>query len=381
MSQAATIFFTGLLLSGLANAKAPSEKTLDAEVHKLMAQTNTKGLALGIVDKGRVTFVKAYGVRNENGDALQTDTIMYGASLTKSVFSYAVMQLMDQKKLDLDRPIASYLDKPLPEYPTEPKYTAWSDLANDDRWKKITPRMTLTHSTGFANFAFLEPDNKLHIHFEPGSRYAYSGDGILLLQFAIEKGLKLDVNELTQNLIFKPLGMTRTSLIWRDDFKGNLADGWAEDGHVEEHDERSKVRAAGSMDTTIADFSKFAAAVVSGKGLSTSARSEMLGPQLRITTKRQFPTLMSELPTQQQKNNLHAGLGVVVFDGPQGQGFYKGGHNDTTANTWVCIKKGKKCVVILANDVRAEKAFPHLVKFVLGETGVPYDWEYGFASN
>lgn len=381
MRKLVAIFFTGLLLSGLANANAPSEEVLDAEVRRLMTQTNSKGLALAIVDKGQVTFVKAYGVRNENGDALQTDTIMYGASLTKAVFSYVVMRLVDQKKLDLDRQIASYLDKPLPEYPTEPKYAAWSDLANDDRWKKITPRMALTHSTGLANFAFVEPDNKLHIHFEPGSRYAYSGDGILLLQFAIEKGLRLDVNELTQDLIFKPLGMTRTSLIWRDDFKGNLADGWTEDGNIEEHDERSKVRAAGSMDTTIEDFSKFAAAVITGKGLSRSARVEMFGPQLRITTKQQFPTLMPELPPEQQKNNLHAGLGVVVFEGPQGKGFYKGGHNDTTANTWVCIKKGKKCVVILSNDVRSEKIFPQLVKFVLGETGVPYDWEYGFKSN
>lgn len=53
--------------------------------------------------------------------------------------------------------------------------------------------MVLTHSTGFANFAYLEPDEKLRIHFEPDSRYAYSGEGIILLQFAIEKGQGLDL--------------------------------------------------------------------------------------------------------------------------------------------------------------------------------------------
>lgn len=379
MRKLSAVFFAGLLLSESTNASPPTQKALDAEAQKVMTQTGAKGLALAIVDKGNVTFLKAYGVRNENGEVLKTDTIMYGASLTKSVFSYAVMQLVDQKKLNLDKPIATYLDKPLPDYPTEPKYAAWSDLAGDDRWKKITPRIIMTHSTGLANFSFVEPDNKLHIHFEPGSRYAYSGDGILLLQFAIEKGLGLDVGELTQNQVFKPLGMTRTSLIWRDDFKSNLADGWRDDGHVEAHDERSKVRAAGSMDTTIEDFSKFAAAFINGKGLSPAARTEMLKPQLLITTKQQFPTLLPELPIKQQNSNLYAGLGVILFDGPQGRGFYKGGHNDTTANTWVCIEKGKKCIVILANDVRAEKAFPGLVKFVLGDTGVPYDWEYGLS--
>ncbi|WP_040309805.1 serine hydrolase domain-containing protein, partial [Asticcacaulis biprosthecium] len=244
-------------------------------------------------------------------------------------------------------------------------------------WRKITPRIILTHSTGFANFGFLEPDGRLKIHFEPGARYAYSGDGIILLQFAIEKGLNLDVGQLTQAQ-FDRLGMTRTSLIWRPDFAGNLADGWGEDGQTEPHDERSKVRAAGSMDTTITDIARFTAALVRGDGLSPASRAELTKPQLHITTRSQFNSFQPELPPEQQRKDLYAGLGVVVFDGPQGPGYYKGGHNDTTGNTMVCIEQGQRCVVILANDVRAEKAFPGLVKLILGETGVPYDWEYGF---
>ena len=117
--------------------------------------------------------------------------------------------------------------------------------------------MCLTHSTGFGNFWFIEPDQKLHIHFEPGTRYSYSGEGLILLQFVIEhgrkaQGLGLDVGDLTK-ANFDRLGMTRTSLVWRDDFAGNLADGWDDQGQVQEHDRRSKVRAAGSMDTTISD--------------------------------------------------------------------------------------------------------------------------------
>lgn len=67
----------------------------------------------------------------------------------------------------------------------------------------------------------------------------------------------------------------------------------------------------------------------------------------------------------------------MVFNGPQGPGFFKGGHNDTTANTWVCVERRRRCVVILSNDVRAEAAFPELVASVLGETGAPWSWEYG----
>jgi CubicO group peptidase (beta-lactamase class C family) len=50
--------------------------------------------------------------------------------------------------------------------------------------------MCLTHSTGFSNFWFIEPDQKLHIHFEPGTHFSYSGEGFILLQFVVEHGRK-----------------------------------------------------------------------------------------------------------------------------------------------------------------------------------------------
>ncbi|HYM87119.1 MAG TPA: serine hydrolase, partial [Pseudoxanthomonas sp.] len=177
--------------------------------------------------------------------------------------------------------------------------------------------------------------------------------------------------------VFDRFGMANTGMMWRADFAGNLADGWRMDGSVEPHDERGKVRAAGSMDTTIADMAKLAAGYINGDGLSAKGAAELVKAQLPITTASQFPSLQPELPAKQWRRDLAAGLGVIVFDGPQGHGFYKGGHNDSTANTWVCVQRGRRCVVILANDVRAEAAFPQLVRFVLGETGAPWEWEYG----
>jgi CubicO group peptidase (beta-lactamase class C family) len=177
--------------------------------------------------------------------------------------------------------------------------------------------------------------------------------------------------------VFDRFGMTRTSLVWRPDFAGDLADGWDANGRPEPHDERGRVRAAGSMDTTIADFARFAAAFSRGEGLSAATRREMLRPQLPITTRSQFPTLQPEAPAERRWPGLAAGLGLILFDGPQGRGFFKGGHNDTTANFWVCLERSRRCVVILANDVRAERAFPALVDSILGETGLPWRWEYG----
>ena len=313
------------------------------------------------------------------------DTVMYGASLTKAVFGYTVMQLVDQGKLNLDTPIKDDLDNPLPSYGPDPvfpdKYVPYKDLAGNSRWEKITPRMCLMHSTGFSNFWFLEPDQKLHIHTQPGTHYSYSGEGFILLQFAIEhgrktQGLGLDVGDLI-NANFDRLGMPRTSLVWREAFAGNLSDGWNDQGEPQKHDRRSKVRAAGSMDTTISDLAKFAGALVRGDDLSTASRAEMTRPGLHIATAHQFPPFLPDLPLSEQRRDLYAGLGVVVFEGPQGHGFYKGGHDGQTANSMVCIETGQRCIVILSNDVRSEAGFAELVRFVLGNTGVPYDWEYG----
>jgi CubicO group peptidase (beta-lactamase class C family) len=357
------------------SAQAITMRTIDLAAQRAIADTGAKGLAIAYIDKGRVKTVQTYGIRNAAGDPLTADTILYGASLTKAVFGYLSMQLAAEGHLKLDLPIASLLAKPLPEYGNLPAYGNWGDLAGDQRWKNITPRMALGHATGFANFAFLEPDKKLRIHFDPGIRYAYSGEGIMLLQFGIEKGLGLNIEDELQRRLFKPLGMTRTSLKWQDHFTGNNADGWDENGTVEAHDQRSRVRAAGSMDTSIANMAKMAAAMVRGYGLTPAQAREFSNGSIPITTRQQFPTLLPDAP-ETERPKAKAALGVISFDGPQGQGWFKGGHNDTTANTLVCLTKKQRCILIMANDVRAEKAFPGIVRALLGETGAPYQWEY-----
>jgi len=359
--------------------RIPTRTELDSEIRRAMDATGSKGMAVAIIDRGRVVHVTAQGVRNAAGDPLRTDTVMYGASLTKAVFGYLVMQLVEEGKLDLDTPISAYLDKPLPEYvgqDVEDLYARWSDLAGDERWRKLTPRILLTHSAGFANFGFAEPDGKLKFNFEPGSRYSYSGDGLILLQFVIERGLGLDLEAEADRRIFLRFGMTRSSLEWSADFAGNLADGFDDQGKVQPHDERSAPRAAGSLDTTIEDMAKLVAGYVRGDGLSPAGRRELTRPQLPITTRSQFPVLQPDLPVAERWPNLAAGLAVITFQGPQGAAFFKGGGNPITANTWVCVEKRRRCVVILSNDARSRAAFPRLVRFAIGETGAPWQWEY-----
>jgi CubicO group peptidase (beta-lactamase class C family) len=163
-----------LLTSSGSLACLPGAAAIDARVRAAMAETRANGMAIAVIDDGRVAYVQAYGARNAKGDPLQTDTVMYGASLTKTVMAYTTLTLVDQDKLDLDAALADYLERPLISYGEGQahlaKYGPYRDLAGDERWRRITARMALTHSTGFHNFWFIEPDQKLRIHFDPGSR-------------------------------------------------------------------------------------------------------------------------------------------------------------------------------------------------------------------
>ena len=145
---------------------------IDATVTRLMRAAEVTGVSIAILNDGKIAYLKSYGVRDkEKRLPLTEDSVMTAASFTKVAFAYLAMQLVDQKILDLDHPVYQYLPKPLPEYPE------YKDLTNDPRAKRITARMLLSHTSGFPNWRAFEDDRKLRIHFEPGSRYAYSGEG------------------------------------------------------------------------------------------------------------------------------------------------------------------------------------------------------------
>lgn len=345
--------------------------SLDTEVGRLMAREGVEGLALAVVADGRVAHVAAYGLRSRERDLpLTTSTIMYGASLTKTAFAYMMMQLVDEGRLDLDKPLAELLPRPLPEYED------YGDLKGDERWRALTPRILLTHTSGFANFRWVDPDKRLRFHFDPGTRYRYSGEGFYILQLVLEEGLGLDVGKEMQTRVFDRFGMTNTSMAWRPDFALNLADGYGLDGKMEPHDERSRASAAGSMDTSVEDQAKLWAGIMRGEGLSRSSRAELVRPSFPITSAHQFPSLDTTEDPRNAEIHLAAGLGLVTFQDRSGPAWFKGGHNDWTGNMVICLENGQRCLVMLANDVRAERIFPEIARLVLGETQMPWRWEY-----
>ena len=347
-----------------------SSAEIDAEVTRLMEAGRVPGLAVALIAEGAVQYVRAYGYADiDEGRALEIDTVMAGASFTKSAFAYAVMTLVDEGRVDLDRPISAYLARSLPEYEN------YADLADDPRWRAWTPRMLLSHVSGMPNWRWLSDDDKLTILFEPGSRYAYSGEGIALMQFVLEEGLGIDVGALMQERVFNRFAMSRTSMTWREDFRPNFARGFDANGVNLGHPVRERAGAAGSMDTTIEDFAAFLAAIQRREGLSAAARAEMLRPQIAITSRTQFPT---QFPVDTDENRdiaLSYGLGWGLFQSPYGAAFFKEGHDDGWNNYALCLDEARRCIVLMANSSNGESIFLYIVDALMGETNLPWRWE------
>jgi CubicO group peptidase (beta-lactamase class C family) len=374
---AAYSFYSGAQQITRLDGSFLSSSKADSIIRKLMHDGKVMGLCISVLNDNRPVYTRAFGLKNnQTKEALDTATVLYGASLSKAVFAFLVMQLVQQRVIDLDKPIYKYLDKPLTDY------DKYKDLAGDERWKQITARMCLSHTTGFPNWRFFKPytgaydqKGKLAIYFTPGSRYAYSGEGMVLLQMVIEKITGRDIQQLAVEKIFTPAGMTRTGFTWQPAFDDDYAAGHDENGAVLFKDKKSAPNAAGSMVTTIADYSRFIAYVMQGKGLNKKTKALMLSPQIKINSKYGFPTLSHDTTDENNAIQLAYGLGWGVFKCKYGKAFTKGGHDDGWRHYNVNFPDKKISIIILTNSANGEGIFKDLLEKIIGDTYTPWRWE------
>jgi CubicO group peptidase (beta-lactamase class C family) len=343
---------------------------IDAAVTRLMGLADVTGVGLALFDKGAPVFLKAYGFRDtEKRLALTPDSVMTAASLTKSAFATVVMQLVEEGRLDLDKRVIDYLPRPLPEYP------AYKDLADDARYKLLTLRMLLSHTSGFPNWRSFNDNQKLNINFEPGSRFAYSGEGIQLAQLVVETVTKKPLTVLMRERLFFPDGMRRTSLVWERRFESDFANGYDAYGRSLGPERRRTADAAGSMQTTLRDYASFLREFLQGRTLRPKTREEMLSPQVRILSKHEFPSLSTETTTENDAIRLSYGLGWGLYWTPYGRAFFKEGHDEGWRHYCVCFDASGKGLLLMTNSSNGEGIFPELLKTLLGNPETPLEWE------
>jgi CubicO group peptidase (beta-lactamase class C family) len=352
-----------------------SAPTAAAIADKELAADHVMGAQIAILNNGILVWTHTYGLRDaEKKLPMTADTNIWAASITKSVFATFVMGLVETHRFDLDTPVHAMLSEPLDQY--DSYRDSATELMRDPRWAKVTPRMLLAHTSGLANVLFLEPDKKFHFHFDPGTRFAYSGEGLNILQLAVEEKLGAPLDILMQREIFAPFGMKRTGMIWREDFRADTALRYDARGKLIGATRRDKPRAAGSMATTVSDLARFLEALLAGKVLQPETRARMFAPQIAIKAAHQFPTLGTETSDEGPRVGLAYGVGWGLLTKTKyGPAIFKEGHGDGAENYLICFLRSGDCMIVLTNSDNGELAFQPLLEKLLGDTVTPWEWE------
>lgn len=348
----------------------------EAFARKTLEEAHVTGAQIAVLVKGKLVWSAAFGSRRQEPHLpMERETTTWAASITKGVFATYVMQLVERGEFDLDKPVAQQLNRSLEAY--EPYKDKAADLVKDPAWPRVTPRMLLAHTSGLDNFAMFEPDKKMHLRFSPGTRYLYSGEGINLVQFVIEEQKKRSLDQLMQEALFAPLGMTRTGLIYRKEFEDNVADRFDAEEKFRSKTQRFPARGAGSMSTSAEDLARFTTALLKGKILKRATLKQMLKPYIQIRSLHQNALVPGEGEgTEAPQVGLAYGMGWgLLTKTAYGPAFFKEGHGDGAQNYMVCFEKPQICMILLTNSDNGERAFRPLLETILGATMIPWEWE------
>lgn len=186
------------------------------------------------------------------------DTVFQAASLTKPVVAFAVLQMVQAGRLDLDAPVSRYLPGGYTHYRSVLRRGPGdaSDAVAAGLLARIPVGTLLNHTSGLPNWS----GSGLSTAFAPGERWQYSGEGYVLLQAVVEAVAGLPFESFMQECVFQPLGMRDSSLSWQERFAPRAAKGQAAGGATRQAVFRYPVAAA-SLYTTAADYARFMAAL------------------------------------------------------------------------------------------------------------------------
>lgn len=344
---------------------------VEAAVLSAFRQANIRTAAVAVVTGRGPVFSRTLGVRvGDQGGLADDDTVFRAASLSKPVFAYLVLTLVKDGRLDLDRPLHTYLPKRLPQY------AEYADLAGDSRYEAITARLVLTHRTGFPNWRWQSPDRKLRVVFDPGTKFSYSGEGYKYLQFVVEQMTGSGLEALAAQCVFTPLGMSRTSFAWRDEYGANSAIDRAPIEKFFGAGFLALPNAAGSLLTTARDYGRFLAAVLAGTGLSSSLRDEMLRPHATIDADTLFGPPAATAAATGRERAPYWCLGWGGFADAAGAArFHVGYDSPEYANYAVIYPESRVGVVVLtAGGSGPDTLCPGFVEALIGRTNTPFQW-------
>ncbi len=322
------------LLEGFSRTLQP--ELLEQQLESLVAEVEVPGLSFALINNARIVYEFNGGVRNvDSGKPVNQQTMFDAASMSKTVFSAFVLKMVDEGMLSLDTPLFEYMPYP--------------DIAHDERYKKITARMALSHTTGFPNWRFLTddgkyvPDKPLTIAFEPGTQYQYSGEGFQYLAKVLAHLHETDLDGLQQIInktLLSPLKMESSSFIWTNYLQQHRADGHVQ-GKINAGwsitAQNPNFNAAASLQTNARFYARFLIGIFEDNYLSHKSYQAMTSVQ-------------SEKLTDKGKSIYKYGLGLYI-ENLDGHTFYQhGGFNGSASGLFRYSKEHNVGYVFFTNS-------------------------------
>ncbi|UCC38355.1 MAG: serine hydrolase [Candidatus Aminicenantes bacterium] len=341
------IFLLPLILISLPHCRQQNlGAILQREIPKLMEVANIQGLSMAVIRDGEIIWSGNFGVRSrETNELVDENTIFEAASLTKTVTAVAALKLVERGEIDLDKPLAEYLPYP--------------KLARDERYKKITARHVLTHTTGLPNWG-------TRLIREPGELYGYSGEGFLYLGRTIEKITGMSLQEFTKKEIFEPLGMARTSYVWNNLYDENGASGHDRHGFANQKRKRTEPNGGASLLTTALDYAAFLCSIMNNQVLEPRTIDLMLTPHVRAAKRRD--------PKDELDEYVSWGFGWGIQPGNKENGFWHWGDNGDLRAYTVSYGERKEGLVFFANSENLFLIAEPLISLVLDDPQHSFNW-------
>ena len=278
---AAPVFGQSKSLSGV------QKRALDQTIGKLMKQEQAVGLAVGIVQNGRVAFTKAYGYEDAERKVKATSKTMFRwASVSKVITAYAAMQLVENRKLNLDDDVRTLV----PEFP--------------DKGVKITTRDLLRHQSGIVHYSngkvirsrkryrttnpfkdvvvALDTFKDSPLVAKPHEKFSYTSHGYILLSAVVERAGKAPFSRQVATRISTPLGLKTLQPDYQWKQIPHRAIGYRKIGNSIVRSTNTDVSwklGGGGFISGIDDFARFAAAIVNGELINRDTQELMWAQQ------------------------------------------------------------------------------------------------------
>ena len=325
--------------------------TLDHLVPSLMAEHRVPGLAIALIRDRQLVWSKGYGVRTAAyQEPVGPDTVFEAASMGKPILAMLAMQLVDAKRLDLDRPLvddgAEVLVPDLPEK------------------RRVTARMLLSHTAGYPNWrpGGEEREGPLPLLFTPGTRFGYSGEGIYQLQRRLEWISGQPLEGLAQRSLFGPLGLQHSGFQWTPQLGARQATGHGDDGVALPTSTYLHPNAAYTLYTTAHDYARLLVEVMKAERgasamLSQAAVQQMLVAQVAVTDREPV-----QRPGAAQGQAVFWGLGWSLIRTAQGDIAHHSGANRTGFRSFSQFSTTRGSgLVILTNGAQGDELWKRLV--------------------